>query len=93
MQGADPIPVKRLERVIEEALDARFEVIHCRIDEGHDQHFLIVGKRAAGDDLRGERGEDLRLSRAGHRSNAEAAATIPQDLFLRGSRDKGIHLG
>src|SRR6266508_2746766 len=88
MQRADAIFVERLQRVIEKSLDACFEVIHRRIDERDDEHFLVVSERAICNDLRREGREDLRLARTRHRGNAKAAATITKDLFLRGARNK-----
>ena len=92
MQRADTIAVQRLERVIEEAFDARLEVVYRRVDKGHDQHFLIVGEGTAGNDLRRECGEDLRLARAGHCGNAEASAAITENLFLGGTGCKVDHI-
>src|SRR6185312_10347883 len=88
VQGADAVAVERLEGIIEEAFDARFEVIHRGIDERHDQHFLVTAEGAAGDDLRRKRREDLRLACARHRGNTEATAAITENLFLRRPRDK-----
>ncbi len=51
MQRADTIFVQGLERILEKALDPRFEVVHCGIDQRDNQHFLVISKRAAVDDL------------------------------------------
>jgi hypothetical protein len=72
----------------QKTFDARFEVIHCRIDQRDDKYFLIVTERAAGNDLRGQCREDLRFARAGDSRDTKPPACIAEDLFLGGSRDE-----
>lgn len=88
MQCAHAIFVERLEGIVEEAFDARFEIIHRRVNERDDEHFLIVAERAAVNDLRRQRGEDMRLARARDSSNTQPPAVVAEDVLLGGSRSK-----
>ena len=91
MQCAHAIFEQRLKRVIKEAFDARFEIIHRRVDERDDEHFLIVAERAALNDLRRQRREDMRLPRARDGGNAQPPAIIAEDVLLGGTRSESVH--
>ena len=89
VQCAHAIFVQRLQGVIEKAFDARFEIVHRRVDEGNDEHFLLIAEPPFVNDLSRQRREDVRLARTGHRGNTKAAAVIAEDLLLGGSGCKG----
>ena len=86
VQCANAIFVQCLEWVIKKAFDARFEVVHRRVDERDDEHFLIVAERTALNDLRRQRGEDVRLARTRDSGNTEAPAVVAEDILLGGTR-------
>ena len=54
MQSAHAIFVKRLHGVVEKAFDAVLEIIHRRIDQRDDQHFLPILQLVLVNDLRRE---------------------------------------
>jgi hypothetical protein len=91
VQCAHAIFVQRLQWVVEEAFDARFEIVHRRVDEGDNEHFLVVAERAAVNDLRRQRGEDVRLARARDGGNTEAAACVFQYFLLGRTRSEVVH--
>lgn len=80
---------KALERVLKKAFDARFEIIHRRVDEPDDVHFLIVLQLVIVNDLRRKCREDVRLARARDGGNAQLPACVAEDVLLGGSRDEG----
>src|SRR5262245_24727889 len=88
VQRANAIAIQRLQRILDEAFDARFEIIYRRGDECDDEHFLVVAQRAALDDLCCQRRENMCFARARDSSNAKPPARIAEDLLLRGSRIK-----
>ena len=90
VQGADTIAELRDEPArLNEVADAAGKIIHRRVDQRDDQHFLFGFKLSAGNDLRGEGRERVRLARAGHGRNAKRAALVGEDLFLSGARSEG----
>lgn len=89
VQGADAVAEGHGQG--EEFLDAGGEVVHRRVDQGDDEHFLLVGQRAGADDLRGEGAERVRLAGAGHGGNAHLPAGVGEDLGLGGARGEVSH--
>ena len=75
--------------IVKEAFDARFEIVHRRVDERDDEHFLIILQRAAVNDLRREGRENMRLACARHRGNTQPPASVAEDILLGGSRGEG----
>src|SRR5687768_11055124 len=74
MQRTDAIFIECLQGIIEKAFDARFEIIHRRIDQGDDKHFLFITKPPFLNELSRQRGEDVRLTCTRDSSNTKAAA-------------------
>ncbi len=63
VQGSHAITEMRNETArLDHLADARREIIHCRVDEGHDEHILVGVQRSTGDELRGKRREGEGLS-------------------------------
>ena len=91
VQRADPVTIKRLQRIIEKTFDARFEVIHRRIDECNNKHFLVAADPALMDDLCSQRREDMCLACTGHSGNAEPPAGIFENFLLRRTWIKIVH--
>ena len=71
--------------LLQNSVDARGYVVDRRVDQRHDQDFLVVL-----DDLchqtRGQHGQRRRLAAAGHCGYAHSPAGITEDLFLCGSQ-------
>jgi len=90
VQGADAIAEMGDEPArLDELAHPGREVLYSRIDQRDDQHLLIGLESSAGDDLRGEGREGMRLARAGHGGDAQRAVGIAQDFRLGGARRKG----
>ena len=82
MQGADAVFIKRFDRVFEEAFDAGLKVVHRRVDQGHDQNFLVVLQLPAADDLRRECRQDVGFACAGDCGDPKPSAGVLQDVLL-----------
>ena len=90
MQCAHAIAEVRNESTrLDHLADARREIIHRRVDEGHDEHILIGGNCAVGNKLRGKRRKREGLSRPGHCRDAKLAAAIAEDVCLGGAEGEG----
>ncbi len=61
------------------------EVVHGRVDQGDDQHLLVVGQRAAGHQPRRQRGEGLGLAAPRHRRDPHLPARVGEHFSLLGS--------
>lgn len=85
VQCAHAIFVQRLQGIVEEAFDARLEIVHRRVDERDDENFLVVAQPSFLNDLRRQRREDVRLARAGDSGNAEPSAGVAEDVLLGGT--------
>ncbi len=88
VQRAHAILVQNPQGIIKEAFDARLEIIHRRIDQRDDQNFLPVLQLVILDNLRGKRGENVRLASARHGGNSKPPASVAEDFFLRGAGDE-----
>ena len=60
------------------------EVIDCRIDQGHDQHFLVLGHAAERDKLGRQVGQHLGLAAARHGRDTHLAAHIDVNIVENG---------
>ena len=86
VQRAHPVAdVRQQAALLHELIHAAREVVHRRVDQGDDQHLLVVGEVAIGDEPGGQRGQRLRLAAAGHGRHAHLAAGVGEDFGLFGT--------
>src|SRR6266487_3304647 len=91
VQRTDAIFVQSLEGILEKAFDTRLKVVHRRVDQRDDEDFLSATDPAFVNDLSRQRREDVSLSRAGDRGNAEASAAIFENFLLGITRSKVVN--
>ena len=87
VQRADAVAEMRQQPArLDEAADAVGEVVHGRVDQRDDQHFLVGVEAAFGDQAGGQGGEHVGLARARHGGNAHFAVGVVEDFLLVGAR-------
>ena len=92
MQGADAVSqVGDQAALLDHAADAVGKIIHRRVDQGHDQHFLLFPQRAGTDELGRQGREGVGLARAGHGGNAHFPAGVGEDPGLSGAGGEDWH--
>ena len=83
VQRADAVAEMRQQAArLDKAADAVGEVVHGRVDQGDDQHFLVGVEAAFGDQAGGQGREHVRFARARHGGNAQFAVGVVEDFLL-----------
>jgi hypothetical protein len=80
-------------RCFEEKLDALGEVVNCRIDQGDNQHFLIISQVSLLHQLRVQHGKGVRFTAAGHSRDPIFSAAKRSTSACLGRGLSMIHLG